>query len=218
MALDPDAHRLATGPNLATVVTVMPDGSLQALPTWIDSDGEHLLVNTEPQRQRARNVARDPRITVLILGANAQANLQRYMTTVNLSLDFLGPAPNGCWLEGRAQVPADAVERALVAGGRGRRKHAVAGASCDPPRVQHVNRRHSGPATPGGAESSFTILSKCCDFSPPASRTDGVSWSSSTACPPVWRSTSRGSPPCSAAARAATAAAAAWPSSPTVPT
>jgi PPOX class probable F420-dependent enzyme len=70
MALDPDAHRLATGPNLATVVTVMPDGSLQALPTWIDSDGEHLLVNTEPQRQRARNVARDPRITVLILGAN----------------------------------------------------------------------------------------------------------------------------------------------------
>ncbi len=44
----------------------MPDGQPQALLTWIDTDGEVLLVNTEPQRQRARNVARDPRVTVLI--------------------------------------------------------------------------------------------------------------------------------------------------------
>ncbi len=66
MPLDDDTIRLAKGPNLATVVTLMPDGQPQALPTWVDTDGEHLLVNTEPQRQRARNVARDPRITVLI--------------------------------------------------------------------------------------------------------------------------------------------------------
>lgn len=66
MPLDEDAVRLARGKNLATVVTLMPDGQPQALPTWVDSDGEYLLVNTEPQRQRARNVARDPRITVLI--------------------------------------------------------------------------------------------------------------------------------------------------------
>ena len=32
------------------------------------ADGEHVLVNTEPQRQKARNVARDPRVTVLIRG------------------------------------------------------------------------------------------------------------------------------------------------------
>jgi len=66
MALDEDVIRLAKGPNLATVVTLMPDGQPQALLTWIDTDGEVLLVNTEPQRQRARNVARDPRVTVLI--------------------------------------------------------------------------------------------------------------------------------------------------------
>jgi PPOX class probable F420-dependent enzyme len=64
--LDDDAVRLARSANLATVVTLMPDGQPQALLTWVDTDGEHLLVNTEPQRQRARNVARDPRITVLI--------------------------------------------------------------------------------------------------------------------------------------------------------
>lgn len=66
MPLDEDTVRLAKGKNLATVVTLMPDGQPQALLTWVDTDGEHLLVNTEPQRQRARNLSRDPRITVLI--------------------------------------------------------------------------------------------------------------------------------------------------------
>jgi PPOX class probable F420-dependent enzyme len=66
MALDEDVVRLAKGKNLATVVTLMPSGQPQALLTWVDADDEHVLVNTEPQRQRARNVRRDPRITVLI--------------------------------------------------------------------------------------------------------------------------------------------------------
>ena len=66
MTIDADVHRLATAANLATVVTLMPDGQPQALPTWIDSDGEHVLINTEPQRQRGKNIARDPRVTVLI--------------------------------------------------------------------------------------------------------------------------------------------------------
>lgn len=70
MALPPDVVRLATGTNLATVVTLMPDGRPQAQLTWIDSDGDCLLVNTEPQRQRCRNVERDPRVTVLIHAAD----------------------------------------------------------------------------------------------------------------------------------------------------
>jgi PPOX class probable F420-dependent enzyme len=66
MPLDADVVRLAKGKNLATVATIMPDGRPQALLTWVDTDGEHVLVNTEPQRQRARNIRRDPRVTVLI--------------------------------------------------------------------------------------------------------------------------------------------------------
>jgi PPOX class probable F420-dependent enzyme len=66
MPLDEDTARLAKSKNLATVVTLMPDGQPQAQLTWIDHDGEHVLVNTEPQRQRAKNVRHDPRITVLI--------------------------------------------------------------------------------------------------------------------------------------------------------
>lgn len=70
MPLDEDTVRLAQGKNLATVVTLMPDGQPQALLTWVDTDGEHVLVNTEPQRQRFRNIRRDPRITVLIHSAD----------------------------------------------------------------------------------------------------------------------------------------------------
>ena len=70
MPLDADVVRLAKGKNLATVVTQMPSGQPQALLTWVDTDGEHILVNTEPQRQKARNIRRDPRISVLIHSAD----------------------------------------------------------------------------------------------------------------------------------------------------
>lgn len=70
MSLDEDVVRLAKSKNAATVVTLMPDGQPQALLTWIDTDGEQLLVNTEPQRQRGRNVRKDPRVTVLLHSAD----------------------------------------------------------------------------------------------------------------------------------------------------
>jgi len=69
MPLDRDVIRLAEGANFATIVTLMPSGQPQAQLRWIDTDGENLLVNTEPQRQAAKNVVRDPRVTVLICSA-----------------------------------------------------------------------------------------------------------------------------------------------------
>lgn len=41
---------------------------------------------------------------LLILVSNVQAKLGRYMTTVSVTNDFLAPAPQGSWLEGRGQV------------------------------------------------------------------------------------------------------------------
>ncbi len=66
MSLDENLVRLAGGANVATVVTLMPDGQPQAQLRWVDLEGDEVLVNTEPQRQAARNVRRDPRITILI--------------------------------------------------------------------------------------------------------------------------------------------------------
>ena len=66
MPLDADVVRLAKGKNLATVVTLMPDGQPQALLTWVDTDGEHVLVNTVEGFQKVRNMRRDPRVALNI--------------------------------------------------------------------------------------------------------------------------------------------------------
>jgi uncharacterized protein (TIGR00369 family) len=41
---------------------------------------------------------------LLILGSSAQTGSMRFLTTVSLQCDFVAPAPEGCWLEGRVQV------------------------------------------------------------------------------------------------------------------
>ena len=69
-ALPQDVIRLASAPSVAVISTIMPDGRPQTLFVWIDTDGTHLLVNTEPQRRRVRNIERDPRVTVLLAAAD----------------------------------------------------------------------------------------------------------------------------------------------------
>lgn len=41
---------------------------------------------------------------LLVMGANVQSGQRRYMLTVNLSCDYIGPAPEGSWIEGRLEV------------------------------------------------------------------------------------------------------------------
>ena len=42
----------------------MPDGSPQLTQTWVDTDGEHVLINTVDGHQKVRNMRRDPRVAV----------------------------------------------------------------------------------------------------------------------------------------------------------
>ena len=51
-------------PYIAEFVTLMKDGSPHITPVWIDTDGEHILVNTAEGRVKIRNVRRDPRVAV----------------------------------------------------------------------------------------------------------------------------------------------------------
>ena len=67
MALEDTTARLASGPNFAVLTTMMPDGTAQSHVMWVDTDGDNILVNTDPLRQKARNVERDPRVTVTVL-------------------------------------------------------------------------------------------------------------------------------------------------------
>ncbi|MFJ8645784.1 PPOX class F420-dependent oxidoreductase [Streptomyces sp. NPDC093546] len=50
----------------ATVATILPDGQPHLTVVWIKRDGEDLVFSTTAQRLQGRNLARDPRITVMI--------------------------------------------------------------------------------------------------------------------------------------------------------
>jgi PPOX class probable F420-dependent enzyme len=51
-------------PSPCFIATAMPDGSPQLTQTWVDTDGEHVLVNTVQGFQKVRNVSRDPRVAI----------------------------------------------------------------------------------------------------------------------------------------------------------
>lgn len=63
-----DAYRdLFTKKSFATIATVMPDGTPQVTPVWIDSDGQNLLVNSARGRVKDRNLERNAAVAVAIL-------------------------------------------------------------------------------------------------------------------------------------------------------
>lgn len=64
--LDPRVVELASGANFAALTTLLPDGHPQTQLMWVDTDGDHLLVNTEVHRRKFKNVERDPRVTLTI--------------------------------------------------------------------------------------------------------------------------------------------------------
>lgn len=48
----------------AHVATLMPDGSPQSTPVWIDVESDQLLFNTAEGRQKPENLRRDPRVAI----------------------------------------------------------------------------------------------------------------------------------------------------------
>jgi PPOX class probable F420-dependent enzyme len=71
MPLEARVLELARGKNLASVTTLLPDGTPMTQPLWVDADDEHVLLNTEVHRQKFKNITRDPRVTVTIVDPDA---------------------------------------------------------------------------------------------------------------------------------------------------
>jgi PPOX class probable F420-dependent enzyme len=67
-------RQLAEGANHAVLTTLFPSGRPQTNVVWIDHDGEHLLINSETERQKVRNVRRDPRVAVLVFDPSDMDN------------------------------------------------------------------------------------------------------------------------------------------------
>jgi PPOX class probable F420-dependent enzyme len=72
MKLSDKAKKLIDGKNLASVATLMPDGSPQVAPVWVDRDGDTIVLNATRSRQRTMNLKRDPRVAISIYD---QANI-----------------------------------------------------------------------------------------------------------------------------------------------
>jgi PPOX class probable F420-dependent enzyme len=67
-------QQLLLEPNLAHVVTLMKDGMPQSTPVWVDYADGHVLINTAEGRQKARNLAREPRVALSVVDRNRLGN------------------------------------------------------------------------------------------------------------------------------------------------
>lgn len=62
---------------IAHIATVMPDGTPQLTPVWVDTDGTAVLFNTAKGRQKHRNLERNPKIAISVVDA---ANAFRWLS------------------------------------------------------------------------------------------------------------------------------------------
>jgi PPOX class probable F420-dependent enzyme len=65
-SLSDAVRELIDGRNFATVATLGPDGQPHSSVVWIDRDGDALVFTVTADKQKARNLARDPRVSVTV--------------------------------------------------------------------------------------------------------------------------------------------------------
>ena len=60
------ADLLTSKKAFANLGTLNADGSPQVTPVWVDYDGKHVRINSARGRQKDKNIARDPRVSLAI--------------------------------------------------------------------------------------------------------------------------------------------------------
>jgi len=70
------ADLLSNNKAFANLGTLNRDGSPQVTPVWVDFDGKHVRINSARGRQKDKNIARDPRVSLSI---QDPANPYRYL-------------------------------------------------------------------------------------------------------------------------------------------
>jgi len=115
MKLTEELLALLRQKSICYIATTMADGSPQMTQTWVDTDGEHVIVNSVQGYVKVKNIARDPRVAVTL---SSPDNPTRYYQVrgrvINVTTDgaadhiemlaqkYLGkPYP---WYGGRNQV------------------------------------------------------------------------------------------------------------------
>lgn len=67
MPLKSEVQALLSRPNFAHLSTLMPDGSPNCTPVWIGLEGDRILICTGEESLKARNLRRDPRLSLSVI-------------------------------------------------------------------------------------------------------------------------------------------------------
>jgi len=81
-AITTDVEQLLLGKNFASFSTLMKDGSPHVAPTWVDYDGDMILINTAAGRIKEKNVKLDKRVALSIFDNSNPYNMVTIRGTV----------------------------------------------------------------------------------------------------------------------------------------
>ncbi len=112
--LTDDQIELLRGRGFAAVATLKPDGMLQTSITWVDTDGEHVILNTTNRRAKARNLRRDPRISVTVFDGDDPYRYFEVEGTAELEVDGADEHIDRLSLRYRGRHFADPTDRVIV--------------------------------------------------------------------------------------------------------
>ena len=115
----PDGVRdLLERPIYANLATVRPDGAPQANPMWFVWDGEFVWFTHTNYRQKYKNVAHEPRVSISIYDPEQP---YRYVEVRGV-VDHIDPDPEGKMYQrlserygGKPVTPKDAADRVAIA-------------------------------------------------------------------------------------------------------
>ncbi|MFI1093290.1 PPOX class F420-dependent oxidoreductase [Streptomyces sp. NPDC020917] len=68
--LEPEVRRALDATSIAHLASVLPDGGPHAVPVWVGTHGDHVVILTGPGSRKARNLRRDPRVALSLTAAD----------------------------------------------------------------------------------------------------------------------------------------------------
>ncbi|MCX5521685.1 PPOX class F420-dependent oxidoreductase [Streptomyces bobili] len=78
---------LLDSPVFINVATLQPDGSPQVSPVWVKRDGDDVLFSTTVDRQKYKNLTRDPRVTFVVQPADSPYTYAEVRGTAEMSTE-----------------------------------------------------------------------------------------------------------------------------------
>lgn len=115
--MTPDEEQFLRDHRLCVLSTVRGDGSPQATPVYYVYEDGKLLISVTKTRKKTLNVARDPRVSVVVLAEESPFKHVQVQGTAVVSDDDLEATSRRIWGTFRDPLPEDFAQR-LVDQGR----------------------------------------------------------------------------------------------------